>query len=470
VELILAIVLALAFSMTNGFHDASNAIATLVATRGARPGQAITISAVFNMIGAIVVGTAVADTIAGIVTVAPDEVVAVIGAGSRRRDGWNLATWRRPPSSPGTRSWAASWAQPRRGRPRRGELGRPRERVAPRRGLRHPHRARCLPRVRPAVGILLLRILAVSLRRATRRVSAPVRGAGWTMAAGLSFSHGANDAQKSMGIIAALLLAEGMTSTLTVPLWVKVATGVTLTLGTALGGWRIVRTVGRRIFPLRPLDSVASQSASTAVIMGASLVGAPVSTTQVVASRSWAWAAGGTAGIVRWEIVRDSGVVDHYSASLLARRSRRLEVVRDMAVVLCAPDVPMRTQMDIGGGRRWHAGRAATRTEAVRDTAPTSEVALCRLRTVFVTRSTRDLFEISVGLDGNLNNAKTRSRGRGRPTPDADARTQPSSRGRRPPGMRPASRRRRRATATPAREVSGVSSACTGRRPPRSSS
>ena len=310
-ELILAIVLALAFSMTNGFHDASNAIATLVATRGARPGQAITISAVFNMIGAIVVGTAVADTIAGIVTVPPEEVVAVIGAGLAGATAWNLATWWRGlPSSSGHALVgglvgaalaeggldAVNWGGLENGWHPVGVFGTLIAlAVSPVFGL--------------AVGILLLRILAVSLRRATRRVSAPVRGAGWTMAAGLSFSHGANDAQKSMGVIAALLLAEGMTSTLTVPLWVKVATGVTLTLGTALGGWRIVRTVGRRIFPLRPLDSVASQSASTAVIMGASLVGAPVSTTQVVAS-SVVGVGGGRHRWhhVRWEIVREMGV------------------------------------------------------------------------------------------------------------------------------------------------------------------
>ena len=80
-ELGLAIAFSIAFACTNGFHDAANAIATLVATRGARPGQAIILSAAFNMLGALVVGTAVADTIAGIVTVAPDETVAVIGSG-----------------------------------------------------------------------------------------------------------------------------------------------------------------------------------------------------------------------------------------------------------------------------------------------------------------------------------------------------------------------------------------------------
>src|SRR3954447_13283061 len=100
--LALAITLARAFALTSGFHDAANAIATLVATRGARPGQAVALSAVFNMLGAVLIGTAVADTIAGIVTVPSGHGVAVIGAGALAATSWNVATWRRGlPSSSG---------------------------------------------------------------------------------------------------------------------------------------------------------------------------------------------------------------------------------------------------------------------------------------------------------------------------------------------------------------------------------
>lgn len=94
-ELGLAVAFSIAFALTNGFHDAANAIATLVATRGASAGQAIVLAAVFNMLGALLVGTAVADTIAGIVTVAPGEAVAVIGAGVLAATLWNLLTWSR---------------------------------------------------------------------------------------------------------------------------------------------------------------------------------------------------------------------------------------------------------------------------------------------------------------------------------------------------------------------------------------
>lgn len=146
-------------------------------------------------------------------------------------------------------------------------------------------------------------------RRWTTRWIGPVRGSGWVAAAGLSFSHGGNDAQKSMGVIAVLLLASGQTTTMSVPLWAKVVTGVALTAGTALGGWRIVKTIGQRIFGLTPIDSIASQASSTAVILGASLIGAPVSTTQVVAS-SVVGVGGGRRRWkhVSWQIVREMGI------------------------------------------------------------------------------------------------------------------------------------------------------------------
>ena len=129
------------------------------------------------------------------------------------------------------------------------------------------------------------------------------------MSAALAFSHGANDAQKSIGVIAALLLAAGRIDTLAAPLWVKLVCAAALTVGTTLGGWRIIRTVGRGIYRIQAVDGLASQTASAGVILGASVVGAPVSTTQVVASsvigvgvgrRRWHH--------VRWAIVRQMGL------------------------------------------------------------------------------------------------------------------------------------------------------------------
>jgi PiT family inorganic phosphate transporter len=306
VELWLAVACALAFSLTNGFHDASNAIATLVGTRGARPGPAVTLSAVFNMLGALLVGTAVADTIAGLVTVSPAQAIAVIGAGVLAAVIWNLLTWWRGlPSSSGHALVgglvgsalvdagidAVNW----------GGLD----------GLRPVGVFGVLialavsPVIGLAGGLAFVRAEQRALRRATRRVGGPIRVGEWIMSAGLSFSHGANDAQKAMGVIAALLLAAGKLQTLTVPLWVKVTCGLMLTIGTAMGGWRIVHTIGRRIFRLSPMGAFASQSASTAVILGSSYLGAPVSTTQVVAT-SVVGVGGGRRRWrhVRWAVVR----------------------------------------------------------------------------------------------------------------------------------------------------------------------
>ena len=316
VGLVIAICFALSFALTNGFHDASNAIATLVATRGATPGQAVVLSAVFNMAGAVLLGTAVADTIGKIVTVPQPQMVSVVGAGLAGATAWNLITWWLGlPSSSGhalvgglAGSAIADGMLSGYGGPESVNWG----------GVEGWHPTGVIGVlvalfISPPLGFLfafvLLRGLRVLSRRWTIRWTGPVRGGGWIAAAGLSFSHGGNDAQKAMGVIAALLLASGHTTSLTVPLWAKVVTGVALTLGTALGGWRIVRTIGRRIFSLTPVDSLSSQLSSTAVILGASLVGAPVSTTQVVASSVVGVGAGRRRWRhVRWQIVREMGV------------------------------------------------------------------------------------------------------------------------------------------------------------------
>jgi PiT family inorganic phosphate transporter len=302
----LAIAFSIAFALTNGFHDAANAIATLVATRGARPGQAIILAAVFNMLGALLVGTAVADTIAGIVTVAPGEAVEVIGAGILAATLWNILTWWRGLPSSSAHALvgglvgsavaeagidAIQWGGLEGWKPV-GVFG-----------------VLIVLAVSPLLGVgfglVLARLDGRLLRRATHRIKAPIRGAEWAMSAALSFGHGANDAQKAMGVIAALLLASGHLDALTVPLWVKLACGAALTLGTAMGGWRIIRTIGRRIFRLAAIDGFASQSASTAVILPATYLGAPVSTTQVVAS-SVVGVGGGRRRWrhVRWSVVR----------------------------------------------------------------------------------------------------------------------------------------------------------------------
>ena len=305
-----AIGFALAFAATNGLHDASNAIATLVATRAATPLQAILMASVFNMVGPLLVGGAVADTIGGIVTVAPTAATAVIASGLSAAVTWNLLTWRLglPSSSGHALVGGLVGAALVEGGLRAVNWG----------GLNGWHPVGVIgtlaglaisPLLGALAALLVIRCIRRLAGRATRRWHDPIRAGEWAMSAALAFSHGANDAQKSIGVIAAVLLASGRIDALAAPLWVKLACSAALTLGTTLGGWKIIRTVGRGIYRIKTIDGLASQTASASVILGSSLVGAPVSTTQVVASsvigvgvgrRRWHH--------VRWAIVRQMGL------------------------------------------------------------------------------------------------------------------------------------------------------------------
>jgi len=308
--LAIAVVLALAFATTNGLHDASNAIATLVATRVATPLRAIVMASVFNLLGPLLLGAAVADTIGGIVAVEPSVATAVIGSGLAGAVMWNLLTWRfgLPSSSGHALVGGLMGAALVEGGVHAVNWG----------GLDGWHPVGAVgtlvalaisPLLGALAAVVAIRGLRRLARRGTRRLHAPIGAGQWTMSAALAFSHGANDAQKSIGVIAALLLADGRIDTLAAPLWAKLVCAVALTAGTALGGWRIIHTVGRGIYRLQPVDGLASQTASTGVILGASLVGAPVSTTQVVASSVVGVGAGRRRWHhVRWATVRQMGL------------------------------------------------------------------------------------------------------------------------------------------------------------------
>lgn len=306
----IVVALALAFAATNGLHDASNAVATLVATRAASPLQAIMLASVFNLLGPLLVGAAVADTIGGIVTVPPDEAIRVIGAGLVAAVGWNLLTWRRglPSSSSHALVGGLVGAALVQGGLDAVNWG----------GFDGWHPIGVIGTlvglaISPILGglaaLFLIRAVRRAARRGTRRWQSVAGGGQWITSAGLAFSHGANDAQKSVGVVAAVLLADGQIESLNAPTWVILACAAALTAGTALGGWRIIKTVGRRIYPIQSVDGLASQTASAGVILGASLIGAPTSTTQVVAS-SVVGVGGGRRRWrhVNWAIVKAMGL------------------------------------------------------------------------------------------------------------------------------------------------------------------
>lgn len=302
----LVILLGIAFDVSNGFHDSSNAIAALVATRAARPGPAVVLASVFTILGPVLVATAVADTVGGLLDVDPQETMAVLLSALVAGLLWNIATWYRglPSSSshalvgglvgaglvvagPSAIVWGGF-----NGVFPYGVLG-----VLV--GLA----------VSPLLGAAVAWIAAMAATRATRRASrqlrSPVLRGEWVTAATLSFAHGANDAQKTMGLLTLALVAGGVIPEFVVPLWVKLACGLALTVGTALGGWRIVRTIGRRIYRLRPLDGLVSSGSSSVIIGLASAVGAPVSTTHVVSSSVVGVGASRRRRHVGWVVVRD---------------------------------------------------------------------------------------------------------------------------------------------------------------------
>jgi PiT family inorganic phosphate transporter len=320
--LVVAVAVALAFDVTNGFHDSANAIAALVATRAARPGPAVALAATFHVLGPLVAGTAVANTIGGILLVPTHEVVPVVGAAVTGALGWNLLTWWRGLPSSSSHGLVGGLVG----------AGLLQEGV-------HAVRWGGVHGLRPVgvAGVLISLVVSPilgfgvaaggsglahrALRRAPADVERIIRRGEWFTAASLAFGHGANDAQKTMGVLTLLLVATGHLRAFTVPLWVKLAAAAALTVGTSLGGWRIVRTVGSGIYRIRPLDGLVSQSASAVVILSSALVGGPVSTTHVVASSVVGVGSARRRRHVRWRVVTEmtlGWVVTLPAAAILA--------------------------------------------------------------------------------------------------------------------------------------------------------
>lgn len=299
--LVAAIVVATAFNFTNGVNDAADAVATLVATRTARPGPALLVAVVFTLLGPLVLGAAVATTIGNLISVPAADVVAVVGAGAGAALLWNLGSWWRGLPSSSTHALVG------------GLVGA----ALVVQGLDAVDWGTVAVVVAallasPALGFLAgfigVRASRFSLRRATQRVERPIRGGQWASSAVLAFAHGANDAAKATGVIVVMLVATNHSTGTSAPLWVVALATISLTVGTAVGGWRIVRTVGLGIFRLRPLDGLVSQTGSAVIVLGASALGAPVSTSQVLSSSVAGVGSGQRWRHVHWHVVRNIGL------------------------------------------------------------------------------------------------------------------------------------------------------------------
>lgn len=304
----LALGVVLLFAFINGVTDAATATATLVASRAANPGPAVVLAALFNLAGPFLLGTAVAATVGALVVLAGRPLVWVIGAGTSGAILWSAVTWRLAIPSSSSHALVggllgAGLLQAGPGAIRWGTLG-----LGGSAGVLGILVALAVSPVAAAGVAYLVERLGLRLfARTTVRAAGPVRAAQYLTSAWLAASHGANDTAKSAGLIATLLAAGGLAGSFVIGPAIILAAASALTLGTALGGWGIVHTIGRRIFPIRALDGLASQGGSAVVIFAASLLGAPVSSNQVVASSIVGIGlARGRWHHVRWQVVRTS--------------------------------------------------------------------------------------------------------------------------------------------------------------------
>ncbi|MEW8957715.1 MAG: inorganic phosphate transporter [Moorella sp. (in: firmicutes)] len=294
--IILVIILALLFDFINGFHDTANAIATSVSTRVLSPNQAIIMAAVLNFFGALT-NTEVAHTIGqGIVN--PQFINnEIIIAGLIGAIIWNLFTWYI--GLPSSSSHALIG----------GIVGA----VIAGNGFAVLNVKGLIEKIflplitSPVIGfivayIVMEFILMLVGGMAPRRINRYFSFLQILSAAFMAFSHGSNDAQKSMGIITAALVASGILPYFHVPFSVVIACALAMALGTSMGGWRIIKTVGTRIIKLEPIHGFATESSAAMVIIGASLLGKPVSTTHVLSAAIMGVGATKRLSAVRWTV------------------------------------------------------------------------------------------------------------------------------------------------------------------------
>lgn len=304
---IVCIALLILFDFTNGFHDTANMVASVIASRAMTPNQAILLVSLFTFLGPVIGGTAVADTVGNFVKLddLPSRIaIIVLLSATLGAILINIITWWRglPSSSShalvgglsgavfisaGANHVVWGWQTL----------------------VTHGHWIGVTkivatlffsPLLGFVVGWVLHRSMRIVLRRARPSINQPLRHMQWLGAAWLAFSHGANDAQKTMAVITLVLVVSGSLSQFTVPFWVILVCATAITLGTASGGWRIIRTVGFSIYRLRPLHAFDSQLASAAVISAAAAIGGPVSTTHVVSSSIMGIGAAERPRAVRW--------------------------------------------------------------------------------------------------------------------------------------------------------------------------
>jgi inorganic phosphate transporter, PiT family len=294
---VVVVVTALVFDFTNGFHDTANAMATSIATGALRPKAAVAIAGCLNVVGAFL-SVQVAKTISG--GLVDDTLITpvVIFAGLVGAIMWNLTTWY--VGLPSSSSHAlfggligATWVAG---------------------GVDAIHFDTVLNKVvlpallSPVVAALIAVAVTYLSLRVTRRAEPGVVSRGFKLSQTVSGSmvalaHGTNDAQKTMGVITLTMITAGMLPAGSgPPFWVVVAAGLAIGLGTYVGGWRIIRTLGRRVSDIRPVQGFSADTTSAAVILSSTHLGLPLSTTQVCTGSIFGAGAGHRLAAVHWGV------------------------------------------------------------------------------------------------------------------------------------------------------------------------
>jgi PiT family inorganic phosphate transporter len=289
---------ALVFDYINGFHDAANSIATVVSTRVLSPGQAVVWAAFFNFAAAFVFGTAVATTVGSGMIDISIVTNAVILAGLTGAIVWDLITWYYGLPTSSSHALIGGYAG--------GAIAKAGLSVLIPAGWT---KTLIFIILAPAIGLVLGLTFMVAIMWALRG-HAPSRVDGWfrrlqlVSAAAYSLGHGANDAQKTMGIIAGALFAGGYLTEFRIPFWVEIAAYSAISLGTLSGGWRIIHTMGSKITRLQPVGGFAAETAGAVSLFTATAWGVPVSTTHTITGAIVGVGSTRRLSAVRWGVAR----------------------------------------------------------------------------------------------------------------------------------------------------------------------
>ena len=292
---LLLVGLALVFDFLNGFHDSSNIVATMIASRALTGRQALTITAIAELVAPFLFGVAVATTLGNEVLNDSQVRLSVTLAALISSIVWNIITWWLGIPSSSSHALVgglvgAAVVERGWGVVRLAGLGKVVLALA------------ISPLIGLVAGYLAMKVVLFLARASSPKINTFFKRAQIITALALALSHGTNDAQKTMGLITLGLVSAGVLQTFHVPLWVIAICAAAIALGTATGGWRLIKTLGSKFFKVRPVHGFTTQIASASVILTASILGGPVSTTQVVSSAILGAGSAERVSKVRWSI------------------------------------------------------------------------------------------------------------------------------------------------------------------------